>query len=71
MAERKYVEERSGKRKACKANKHDRDHSVPNENDIASEGRADIFAFNHSLKLRGQRAHRETSHFICHQPPGP
>lgn len=54
MAEGHDIEQGRGHRKARKPDENHRDHGVPDEDHVASEGRADVFAFDHGLKLRGR-----------------
>lgn len=54
MTEGYDIEQGRGHRKAREPDENDRDHGVPDEYHIAPEGRADVFAFDHGLKLRGR-----------------
>ena len=42
MTKWKHIEKRGGEGEAGEADKHDRNHRMPDEYDVTSEGRADI-----------------------------
>jgi hypothetical protein len=56
MSEGQDVKQGSRNREARKADKHNRNHSVPNENNVAAQGLADMLVLDHDhgLTLQGQ-----------------
>jgi putative ABC transport system substrate-binding protein len=52
MPDRHQIEQRGRDREAGEADKHNGDHGVPNEGNVATQGGYNIFACHHGLTLR-------------------
>lgn len=72
MSEGQYVEQGSRNRQAGKADKDDRNHRMPDENDVAAKGLADMLVLDHGhdLTLQGESCSQDAQVILAmnHKP---